>query len=59
MKDLPVYHRTFTHGLVLVNPSEKDCPVNLGKPYLDPDTRQSVTTVAMPAGTGKILLNKP
>ena len=59
MKDLPVYHRTFTHGLVLVNPSEKDCPVNLGKPYLDPDTHQLVTTVAMPAGTGKILLNKP
>ena len=59
MKDLPVYRRSFTNGLVLVNPSDKDCPVTLDKPYLDPDTHQLVTAVTMPAGTGKILLNKP
>ncbi len=59
IKDLPVYRRLFTNGLVLVNPSDKDCTVNLDKPYLDPDTRQLVTAVTMPAGTGKILLFKP
>ena len=59
MKDRPVYRRTFTNGLVLVNPSDKACPVTFDKPYLDPDTRRLVTAVTMPAGTGKIMLNKP
>jgi hypothetical protein len=59
MKDVPVYRRPFTNGLVLVNPSNQDCAVSLDKTYLDPDTRQLVTTVIMPAGTGKIMLNKP
>jgi hypothetical protein len=59
MKDVPVYHRSFTNGLVLVNSSDQDCPVKLEETYFDPDTRQLVTTVTMSAGTGKILLNKP
>ena len=58
IEGLPVYRRLFTNGLVLVNPSEQDCTVNLDKTYLDPDQRQLITKVSMPAGTGKILLNK-
>lgn len=55
-KDLPVYRRSFTNGVVLVNPSEKDCTVDLDKTYLDPDTHKLVASVALRAGTGKILL---
>jgi len=56
LKGLPVYRRAFTNGLVLVNPSQEACTVDLGRSYVDPDARKAVTTVAMPAGTGKILL---
>ncbi len=56
IKGLPVYRRSFTNGLVLVNPSTEDHEVKLDKPFLDPDIRKLVTEVSMPAGTGKILL---
>jgi hypothetical protein len=58
VKDTPAYRRAFTNGLALVNPSDKACTVPLGGPYLDPDTRQTVTSVALPPGTGKILLKR-
>jgi hypothetical protein len=58
VKGLPVYRRSFTHGLVLVNPSTEACKVNLDKPFLDPDTHKLITAVSMPAGTGKILLTQ-
>ena len=59
INDLPVYRRSFTNGLVLVNPSDKECEVKLDKSFLDPDTHQLVATVIMPPSTGKILLNNP
>ena len=59
IKDLPVYRRSFTKGLVLVNPSDKECEVKLDKSFLDPDTYQLVTSVIMAPSTGKILLTNP
>jgi hypothetical protein len=32
--------------------------VELGGTYIDPDARKPVTSVAMPGGTGKILLKR-
>jgi hypothetical protein len=54
-----VYRRAFTGGLVFVNPSTKAAEgLVLGGEYLDPDTAKTVTTVTLPAGTGKILLKR-
>jgi hypothetical protein len=59
MNGISVYRRSFTNGLVLVNPSDKECEVKLDKTFIDPDTHQLVATVTMPPSTGKILLTNP
>ena len=53
------YLRTFSNGVVLVNPSNaSDTNVPLGgKKYTDPTTKQQVAAVTLPARTGKLLLS--
>jgi hypothetical protein len=49
-----VYQRTYSNGLVLVNPSSKTITVKLGKTYHTPGG-SSVTSVAMAPYTGQVL----
>jgi len=54
----PVYRRSFTGGLVLVNPSETEAQVSLETTHLDPDQGTAIDRIVMPAGSGKILLKR-
>jgi hypothetical protein len=49
-----VYQRTYSTGLVLVNPSSKTITVKLGKTYHTPNG-SAVTSVAMTPYTGQVL----
>jgi hypothetical protein len=54
-----VYRREFSNGVVLVNPTANvQAAVDLGGEYLDPDTKQRVQRVVLPAQAGKILLRE-
>lgn len=57
------YLRTFSNGVVLVNPGLSDDQTEIdlsdfGGPYTDPGSNREISRIRMPAQTGKILLRE-
>ena len=53
-----VYSRTYTNGIVLVNPSQTSTTINLPQTYYT-TTGTPTTTITLPPGTGNLLDTSP